>query len=73
MDAISVVSMLIIASTSVVYMSIDTTDVDAMMSMNDQPGYGVSEFAEFTAWDDGSMDANKPFALDASLYSLDTA
>lgn len=55
------------------YMSMDATDVDAMMSMNDQPGYGLSEFADFTTWDDGSMDANKPFALDASLYSLDTA
>ncbi|KAK6850293.1 hypothetical protein PG995_014126 [Apiospora arundinis] len=54
---------------------VNTGAMDMEMSMFDgaQPmGMDSSALAGFTSWDDVNQDFNKPFALDTSLYSLDT-
>lgn len=55
---------------------INTGAMDMEMSMFDgaQPmGMDNTALAGFTSWDEVNQDFNKPFALDTSLYSMDTS
>ncbi|KAK8108418.1 hypothetical protein PG984_014219 [Apiospora sp. TS-2023a] len=54
---------------------INTGAMDMEMSMFDgaQPMGMDNNLAGFTSWDEVNQDFNKPFALDTSLYSLDTS
>ncbi|ORY70067.1 uncharacterized protein BCR38DRAFT_98988 [Pseudomassariella vexata] len=56
------------------YINFGANDVDMdMLETGGLTNMGDSVLTDFTSWDDVNIDFNKPFTLDTSLYSLDTA